>query len=49
MIPVEKICWVDTREKLRREAEEKKRRVEREKRLMKLMVSRERRRTEKVL
>ena len=38
------IRWVDTREKLRREAEEKKRRVEREKRLMKLMVSRERRR-----
>ena len=35
-----KICWVDTREKLKREAEERRRRVEREKRLIELMVSR---------
>ena len=40
MIPVEKICWADTRKKLRREAEERKRQVERERRLMGLMVKR---------
>ena len=35
-----KICWVDTREKLKREAEERKRRVAAEKRLMELAKKR---------